>query len=67
MMASEEENSQESDEQKYDISKIVDFPGFNVDPGPNFYDVSKFSTKYLHVVIGCGENRARVLIAKQEA
>ncbi|XP_050322842.1 zinc finger CCHC domain-containing protein 8 homolog [Bactrocera neohumeralis] len=38
VMASEEENSQESDEIKYDISKIVDFPGFNVDPGPNFYD-----------------------------
>ncbi|XP_011205559.2 zinc finger CCHC domain-containing protein 8 homolog [Bactrocera dorsalis] len=38
VMASEDENSQESDEIKYDISKIVDFPGFNVDPGPNFYD-----------------------------
>nr|XP_014102844.1 zinc finger CCHC domain-containing protein 8 homolog [Bactrocera oleae] len=38
VMASEEDNSQESDEIKYDISKIVDFPGFNVDPGPNFYD-----------------------------
>ncbi|XP_067632576.1 zinc finger CCHC domain-containing protein 8 homolog [Eurosta solidaginis] len=38
VMASEEENSQESVEQKYDISKLVDFPGFNVDPGPNFYD-----------------------------
>lgn len=42
-MASEEDNSQESDEIKYDISKIVDFPGFNVDPGPNFYDVSSIS------------------------
>ncbi|XP_018793708.1 PREDICTED: zinc finger CCHC domain-containing protein 8 homolog [Bactrocera latifrons] len=38
VLASEDENSQESDENKYDISKIVDFPGFNVDPGPNFYD-----------------------------
>ncbi|XP_011181503.2 zinc finger CCHC domain-containing protein 8 homolog [Zeugodacus cucurbitae] len=38
VMASEEENSQKSDEIKYDISKIMDFPGFNVDPGPNFYD-----------------------------
>ncbi|XP_004533472.1 zinc finger CCHC domain-containing protein 8 homolog [Ceratitis capitata] len=38
VIGSDEENSQDSDEQKYDISKIVDFPGYNVDPGPNFYD-----------------------------
>ncbi|XP_054736920.1 zinc finger CCHC domain-containing protein 8 homolog [Anastrepha obliqua] len=38
ILGSENENSQESDEQKYDISKLIDFPGFNVDPGPNFYD-----------------------------
>ncbi|XP_030375181.1 zinc finger CCHC domain-containing protein 8 homolog [Scaptodrosophila lebanonensis] len=28
----------EADTFKYDINKIVDFPGFNVDLGPKFYD-----------------------------
>lgn len=25
---------------KYNISKIYDFPGFNQDPGENFFDVN---------------------------
>ncbi|KAH8394931.1 hypothetical protein KR222_011256 [Zaprionus bogoriensis] len=33
-----EEEEGEADSFKYDINKIVDFPGFNVEPGPKFYD-----------------------------
>ena len=30
----------DNEKQKYDISKIVNFPGFNSSPGCKFYDVS---------------------------
>ncbi|KAM8714288.1 hypothetical protein ACLKA7_014423 [Drosophila subpalustris] len=33
-----EEEEGESDSFKYDVNKIIDFPGFNAQPGPKFYD-----------------------------
>lgn len=35
-----EEEEGEADSFKYDVNKIIDFPGFNVDPGAKFYDVN---------------------------
>lgn len=39
-MQGPEQEEGEADSFKYDVNKIIDFPGFNVDPGPKFYDVS---------------------------
>lgn len=36
----EDEGEIDNEKHKYDISKIIDFPGFNSSPGDNFYDVS---------------------------
>lgn len=33
-----EDEEGESDNFKYDVNKIIDFPGFNVQPGSKFYD-----------------------------
>lgn len=35
-----EEEEGEADSFKFDVNKIIDFPGFNVDPGAKFYDVN---------------------------
>lgn len=34
----DEEGEVDSDKNKYDVNKIIGFPGFNTDPGKNFYD-----------------------------
>ncbi|XP_055837496.1 zinc finger CCHC domain-containing protein 8 homolog [Episyrphus balteatus] len=34
----DEEGEVDNEKHKYDINKIIAFPGFNTDPGPNFYD-----------------------------
>lgn len=37
----EDDGELDSNTHKYAVSKIIDFPGFNQDPGENFFDVSK--------------------------
>ncbi|KAH8261460.1 hypothetical protein KR044_009573, partial [Drosophila immigrans] len=59
-----EEEEGEADSFKYDVNKIIDFPGFNVEPGAKFYDdfqhhnVPRFQEHQLksHFIKSLGEN-----------
>lgn len=42
-----EQEDGESESFKYDVNKIVEFPGFNVDPGGKFYDVIMCTYMYI--------------------